>query len=228
MIDQLIIGEVHSYDDFDATVAERRIGKPKKKRITESVPFSNITHDFSAINGEVYWEDRTLEYVFEIIADSAEELEEKKQPFVSWIMNVMNERLYDPFIPDYHFLATFDDIDDDDSEIEKSVITVKFTAYPYMIANEPRTVTVALPKGTFTSNPITIKFVNESSHIIIPTLKLEGRCTIETSRNGYVPYQADGETIDEAFKLDVGENVWRFTFSLLEETLTVQFYEEVF
>jgi predicted Ser/Thr protein kinase len=79
MLDQLIIGDKGSCDDFEASVKERVIHPPKKKSIKKTIPFSNVTHDFSAINGEVYWEERTLEYIFEIIANSAEELEEKKQ-----------------------------------------------------------------------------------------------------------------------------------------------------
>ena len=63
MIDQLIIGKIASYDDFGASVAERKIIKPKKKSIKETVPFSNVTHDFSAIDGELYWEEASLEYI---------------------------------------------------------------------------------------------------------------------------------------------------------------------
>ena len=69
MIDQLIIGSKKSYDDFGASVSERTIHQPKKKTIKETVPFSNITHDFSGIDGEVYWEERKLEYIFENMPD---------------------------------------------------------------------------------------------------------------------------------------------------------------
>lgn len=228
MFDQLIIGDIHSYDDFDATVAERKVGKPKKKIVKDSVPYSNVTHDFSAINGEIYWEERELEYVFEIIADSAEELEEKKLPFMSWIMNVMNEKLHDPFIPDYHFLATFADIDEDDSEIEKSTITVKFTAYPYMIANEQRTYNYTIPAIT-DGEPMTVKITNDSAHIIVPTLIANKTCTISTERNGNASYSIPaGESRNEAFTLNVGVNVWTLHPVLSGANLTVQFYEEVF
>ena len=78
MIDQIKIGDKSSYDDFSASFSNRKIGKPKKKVIKETIPFSNITYDFSAINGELYWEERELEYTFEITADTPEELEELK------------------------------------------------------------------------------------------------------------------------------------------------------
>ena len=137
MLDQLRIGDKYSYDDFGASVAERKIGKPKKKTIKETVPHSNITYDFSKINGEIYWEERELQYVLELDAETPEELEDLKIDLSNWLMNVFEEDLFDPFIEGYHFRATYDDIDFDDSEVEKTTATVKFKAYPYMISNEP-------------------------------------------------------------------------------------------
>lgn len=138
MNDQLIIGDKASFDDFEASLATRNIGMPKKKSIKETVPFSNVTYDFSRINGELYWEDRPLEYVFEILASTPEELEELKTAFSSWVMNVFEEEIHDPFIPDYHFIGTYEDIDFEDEEtLDKTTVTVKFTAYPYKVANLP-------------------------------------------------------------------------------------------
>lgn len=138
MIDQLIIGEKASFDDFGASLATRNIGMPTKKSIKETVPFSNVTYDFSKINGELYWEERELEYVFEIIASTPERLEELKTAFASWVMNVHQEEIHDPFIPLHHFVGTFDDIDFEDEEsLDKTTVTVTFTAYPYKVANQP-------------------------------------------------------------------------------------------
>lgn len=221
MIDQLIIGRIASYDDFGASVAERKITKPKKKSIKETVPFSNVTHDFSAINGELYWEEGKLEYVFEIDADSAEELEEIKIPFVSWIMNVMNEELHDPYIQDFHFLATFDDIDIDDSEVEKATIKVKFTAYPYMICNFLRKSVVQISE---TDNTVTIK--NNSSHRITPTFKPSVECIITKGNSSYgIPA---GEIKDDSITFNPGINTFSVRATGNVGTLTVEFREEVF
>lgn len=221
MIDQLIIGDKHSYDDFEASVAERKNNKPKKKIIKETVPFSNETHDFSAINGEPYWEERTLEYVFEITADSAEELETKKQPFLSWIMNVMNEELHDPFIEDYHFLATFSEIADDDSEIEKSTITVKFTAYPYMIANEKRVGIYNL-----TTTELVIYITNNSSHRVTPTFISDVEYTVVKGNSSYgLPA---GELTSDVFMLNPGTTTMKVRSTGASGTLKIEFYEEVF
>lgn len=221
MFDQLIIGNKHSLDDFDASVAERKIGKPKKKSIKETVPFSNVTHDFSAINGEQYWEERELEYVFEIIAGSAEELEVKKQPFISWVMNVFQEKLYDPFVRDYHFIATFSEIDEDDSEIEKSTITVKFTAYPYMIADVKRVFAFAM-----TETEKTVIVTNDSSHRITPTITTDVECVVVKGSSSYgIPV---GAVTDEKFMLSPGENTLVIYSTSGSGTLKIEFYEEVF
>ena len=136
MLDQIIIDGIGSYADFEASVASRDIGEPKKKVIRQTIPFSNVTYDFSKIDGELYWEDRELKYVLEITADTPEDLERKKTAFKSWIMNVMNRELHDPFITDYHFLATFGSIDFDDSEVEKTTanVTDGVLISPYMPA----------------------------------------------------------------------------------------------
>lgn len=221
MIDQLIVGSKSSYDDFEASVKERKISAPKKKSIKETVPFSNVTYDFTAINGEIYWEERTLEYVFEITANTPEELEEKKQKFVSWVMNLMNAELHDPFIKDYHFNATFSDIDIDDSEIEKSTITVTFTAYPYMIADNVKVYRVAL----VASKEVTATVHNDSSHRITPTITSDVAFTLKIDNSTFS--LSAGETTDDAFKLEPGVT----TFKLKAEsagTIEISFFEEVF
>jgi hypothetical protein len=221
LFDQIIIGDKASYDDFEASVAERKNNKPKKKSIKETVPFSNETHDFSAINGEIYWEERTLEYVFEISANSPEELEEKKQPFISWVMNVMNEELHDPFVRDYHFLATFSELSDDDSEIEKSTITVKFTAYPYMISNMKRIIPCNI---TATEQVVNIK--NNSSHRVTPTFICDVEYTVVKGNTSYtIPA---GELASAVFMLAPGTNTIKVRSTRGSGTLKIEFHEEVF
>lgn len=221
MIDQLIIGNTKSYDTFGASVAERKIHPPKKKTIKETVPFSNKTHDFSAIDGEVYWEDRTLEYVFEILADSPEELEEKKTAFFSWIMNVNNEKLYDPFTKGYYYLATYDDCDIDDSEIEKSTITVTFTAYPYKIADKATVTTQSI-----TTSEKTISINNTSSHRITPTFNGSVPFNITVGGSSYA--FPTGETTSETVMLEPGINTVKVKSTSGSGTLTISYIEEVF
>jgi hypothetical protein len=220
LFDQLVIGNKSSHDDFEATVRDRVIKEPKKKVIKETVPFSNVTYDFSKMDGEFYWEERELEYNLEIIAFSIEEIEEKKLALKNWLMNVQEEELFDPFIKDYHFIATFDDISFDDSEFEKTTVTVTFTAYPYMIANEPTVYNFEL-----TANETkTIEIVNDSSHRLTPTFTNDVPVTIRRDSMSYtIP---TGETTDDTFKLSEGVNTLTVQ-STSKGTLKISFYTEV-
>lgn len=222
MIDQLRIGNKYSYDNFEANVKERNVGSPKKKIIKETVPFSNITYDFSKVDGELHWEERTLQYIFEIDALTPEELEEKKIEFKTWVMNVFKEELHDPFIENYHFIATFEDIDFDDSEIEKTTITVTFTAYPFMFSNTKKVATFTIP----TASEEAVQIVNKSSHRITPTLIasvpvsfVHGNTTFSVK---------SGETTNDSFKLETGLNTLKIQPVSTGGTLRLEFVEEVF
>ena len=204
MIDQLIIEDKASFTDFYASIAERKIKNPPKKSIKETVPFSNITYDFSAIHGEIYWEEREIEYIFEITAESPEKLEEKKHSFISWIMGINQQKLHDPHIPNYHFLATYKDMSSEDDEgLDKSTLTVTFTAYPYMIANTPKIYESELPASAQSS----IRVLNESDHPVSLTVKTNIDITlqydIDENRNitAAIP---QGEQIYRALKLQPG------------------------
>lgn len=225
MIDQLIIGDKASFDDFAASVAERKIKMPKKKSIKETVPFSNVTYDFSAIDGETYWEERVLEYVFEITADTPEEMEELKSRFASWVMNVQEAELRDPYIPGYHFKATYDDMDaNDDEGLEKTTLTVTFTAYPYMIADDAKVYEVTLAK----SGQTTLQVLNESTHPVIPTLYCSNVAELQVGGNSYA--MSLGTTTDASFKIPAGMTDIKVKngSSTAVTTVKISFNEEVF
>lgn len=223
-MDQLIIGDKASFDDFFASLAKRDIGMPAKKSIKETVPFSNITYDFSAINGELYWEERELEYIFEIIMPTPEKLEEAKTAFASWVMNVQNEEIHDPFIPDYHFVGTFDEIEFEDEEsLDKTTVSVTFTAYPYKVAN-------ALTEYEYTVDPHSIRDIyipNNSSHRVVPSFVADGEIFL-TNEEILV---GDTEIVVDGLYLEKGNNPLTIQdASALNNgsTLFVRFREEVF
>ncbi len=224
MFDQLIIGKKASLDDFGASLASRAISAPKKKSIKETVPFSNVTYDFSKINGELYWEERELEYVFEIIADDPASLEYKKAQFSKWVMNVMSEEIHDPYDPDFHYVGTFEDIDYEDEDcVEKTTITVTFLAYPYKIANKATNTICTVPA----LSEKTFAVFNDSGHKITPTIKTDCEIVIEYEAKTYSA--SVGTFKDNVLKLKSGGNV--FTIQNLantECTVVVSFFEELF
>lgn len=224
MLDQFIIGEKASFDDFGASVSARKISTPKKKEIKETVPFSNVTYDFSAIGGEVYWEERELQYDCEIIAPNPEDLERKKTAFSAWVMNVISENLIDPFDTNYHYIATYRDVTySDDESMEKTTAAVKFSAYPYKIANNPKVYKFTIPANS----EITATILNDSSHRLAPTIITDKAITLKLDDVSYsVP---EGETTGGDFKLKMGVNTVVLNNATDTEcALTVKFYEEVF
>ena len=225
MIDQLTIGDRASFDDFGASVAQRKIKPPKKKSIKETVPFSNITYDFSAINGETYWEERELEYTFEVTADDPETLEELKRKFFAWVMGVQGQELHDPHIPDYHFLATYDDMEvEDDEGLDKTTVTVTFTAYPYMIADAPKAYTVELPA----SRQVSLRVLNESEHPVSLTVANTTGITIKVGE-ALTAALSPGEGTYGTLKLPAGlTDIVLTNGETLNGTVRLSFYEEVF
>lgn len=224
MLDQLIIGTKASFDDFSASFSSRRIGTPQKKEIKETIPFSNKTFDFSAINGEVYWEERELEYEFEIIAPTPELLENAKLLFASWIMNIANEDIYDPFIKDYHFTnCTYSEMEfEDDESIEKTTAKVKFTAYPYKVANDEKIYSFTIPAGSTKE----VEVINNSAHRIKPVFTADGSAVVLL--NGETSFAVNTGDY-EGVKLKAGANTLEIQNGQESElTLTVKFTEEVF
>lgn len=223
-IDQLRIGYKSSYDDFEASLKQRVIHLPKKKSIRETVPYFNGSYDFSKINGEIYWEDRTLEYIFEIEADTPDDLEQKKTRFAAWIMNVMEEIIYDPYEPDYHYIGTYADHRwDDDESVEKSTVTVKFDAYPYKIANAATAYCFALPAASEVVKTV----YNDSNHPVAPTLCADASLAVQMGSTTYT--LPAGTYQDYNFKLEPGANVLTITNSgNSAATLSVEFFAEVF
>ena len=223
MLDQLKIGKKHSLDDFGASVAKREIEQPKKKSIKETVPFSNVAYDFSAINGEVYWEERKLTYYFEIMADSPVELEEKKTAFSNWVMNVADEKIFDPYEPDFHYMGSYEDMFYADEDcVEKTTATVIFSAYPYKVANRKTVNAFVVPAG----EEITVNVPNDSGHRITP----EVTCTNEvTIKKGDTTYSfPSGTAQNSVFSLVIGDNM----LSVKNEgkaacTVEFAFYREV-
>ena len=222
MIDQLIIEDKASFDNFGASVRERKINAPTKKTIKETVPFSNITYDFTQINGEPYWEEGSLEYIFEILADTPEELEEKKIAFSNWVMLVQEDKLYDPYLKDYHYVATFTEIDFDDIEVEKSTITVKFSVYPFKISNEKKMYSFDIGAG----NEVTTAIINDSSHKIVPTIEATENITITMNNSSYGLSAGTTESENLEFETGVVELTIKNT-SENDATVVISFNEEV-
>lgn len=124
----------HSFNDFGIWIKSKSIGNPKKKKNKVSVPFMNGEYDFSNIyGGEPAYEERTLEYTFEMIEPTKELCNAKKIEVLNWLHSKNTQSiLIDDTILGYYFLAECTDIKpDEDGRIFK--LTATFTAYPFKI-----------------------------------------------------------------------------------------------
>lgn len=135
------INGVHSFADYDLTIASRQIDLPPKSSIRKTVPFMNGYYDYSKMNGAVSWGERQIQYTFDIVGETVEEMDTKRTEVVNWLCNLHDVDIYDDTIPDYHFHGSFDGISQSE-DAEKSELTVIFVCYPFMISNEPTEVYV--------------------------------------------------------------------------------------
>lgn len=158
-----------SFIDFGQCIASREIAIPEKRIIKETVPFKNGSYDFTSINGEPTFENRTVTYTFDIIGASMAEVEEQKRQILDWLTFVENADIYDGYITGYHFKGSFESFEWSE-DWEQSELSVTFSVYPYMIADEATIKTVESTK----KDGVSVDVENNGSHAVIPSFKADG------------------------------------------------------
>lgn len=129
----------HSFTDLGQYLKSRNIGIPSRKRVTGTVPYMNGYYDFSALNGEPAYDERTLEYTFDIMEDTPEAVEMTKNNIISWAMGAVESKIYDDYDPDHYFIGSYSEAEfteDDDLPEEGGELTITFAAQPYRYDRE--------------------------------------------------------------------------------------------
>lgn len=123
----------HSYDDYNLLLESKKILPPAKKKIKTDVPFMNGTYDFSTIatNGENVFTERTIEVVFNLIANNKEILYMKYSEILEWLSDTGQQQLIFDDIKDYYFLAEVEGITDFNEAIRIGKFKVIFTCQPF-------------------------------------------------------------------------------------------------
>ena len=127
----------HSFRDLGITILNTRvIETPSKIKITETIPFSNITYDFSNLYGSNCYTERKLEYEFLIKADNNKDLELKRMDIENWLLSSSTKtKLFDDNLDGYYYNAECISTDFEDiNNIGK--LKAVFTAYPFKISSE--------------------------------------------------------------------------------------------
>lgn len=160
----------HLCEDFGLCIADRSLAVPAQKRATVSIPFSHGEIDFSAINGEVYYESRELAYSIDLIADDPAELEAQVSEVAQWLAPVCNDDIAEDSMPGYHWRASAASVgvSRDDSGTAATV-EAKFSAYPFALADEECEARIAV--GT---NPVVNRGSMRARISIVP----EGTVTL--------------------------------------------------
>lgn len=207
-------GNKHSYRDFGLTIKSKDIGIPKKNKVKETIPFMNGSFDFSNIYGGPSYEERTLDYTFNLQAKNKLELNSKKIAIIDWLMeNSTKEILFDDAIQGYYFLAECEDISakENGNYIEFSIT---FTAYPFKIRDcyegnnlwdDFNFELDVLQDTKFTVNGSSnVNIYNSSAIDIEPTIIASSQFEIVLDNKKYIV--ESGTSKDYRFKLKKGNN----------------------
>lgn len=208
----------HSFRDYGLIIKSKYISIPGKQKTTERVPFSNYNYDFSKIYGEEIFEDREIQYVFNLICDTKEELYSKGEKVIQWLYDNTNFKLYDDDVKGYYFLAECLSLDYKEVSALWE-ITVNFKAYPYKIGtyNEGAIPwdyfnfeTDYLQETSFNINGSKeVKIINSSSKKISPEIICDSDFTL--IKDGITYNLKSGSSKDWRFKLD--KNINNITIS---------------
>lgn len=209
-----------SYTDFGLAIKNRTISLPKKKTIKEDIPFSNGSYDFSNINGEIYWEEREIEYTFDIAEFTAEEMEKIKDDVVDWLLNIHDADIEDDYTKDYYYHGSYDD-NGWSEDFGQGELKIIFVVYPYKFAKSLTTKTIS---ATTTEQTIVIN--NDGSHKIIPTISTDGAVEITIGANTYS--LSSGTYTSSSFVLSKGENTWTIKTTTDTANVNISFRKEVF
>lgn len=128
---------LHSQIDFGATVTERDTNVPQKDRITDRVPYSSVTHDFTELYGEASYPERILQYKFTISDERGiRYLKPRAERFKHWLYEpIEKSELYDDREANYHFNAVCTEFHENYTKGVIAEITVIFAADPFMLPN---------------------------------------------------------------------------------------------
>lgn len=213
MTDGIRINDLHSYRNFDLCIKSRSIGLPEKKSIRETVPYMNGYYDFSALNGAPAWNERIIEFSFDVIGETPQALEIEVSKVLNWLCNVHDADIFDDTLTWQHWHGSYhsSDVAYDDSG-EQAEVKVSFVVHPFKIANEPTTYT--MKSGTYT--------IKNMGMVVSPIVSSNAAAAIQIGT--YVSSIPANEETKLEIDLKRGDNT---VIVSGDGTVTFSYYEEV-
>lgn len=211
--DGIRINGKHSYGDFGLYLKSRNIGLPEQKSIRETVPFMNGYYDFSALNGAPAWNERVIEYAFDVVNDTPADLDFFVSYVLGWLGLVHDADIFDDTVYGYHWHGSYKEakVAWDESGLHAE-IAVSFVVHPFKIANEAKE--HSLTAGTHT--------IINSGMAVSPYAQSDADAAIQIGN--YVSSIPANEKIQLEIDLERGENTVLITG---EGTVTLSYFEEV-
>lgn len=211
--DGIRIKDLHSYRDFDLYIKSRKIGLPEKKHIRETVPFMNGYYDFSALNGSPAWNERIIEYAFDVIGDTPQHLEAEVSKVMNWLCNVHDEDIFDDTLTRFHWHGSYESciVNYDDCG-EQAEIKVSFVVHPFKIADEATV--FSMEAGTYT--------ITNPGMAVSPIVTSDADAAIQIGT--YVSSIPANEVIHLGIDLERGDNTVIVTGT---GTVNFSYFEEV-
>lgn len=134
MIEEFSVNGVHSYHTFGLRILERKIGSAPKDSMTERVPFSSVTHDFSRIYGRQSYGERILSYELEFVCMNKKIAQNRIIEILKKLKWDGRKNLYDDLLCDYHYEVREPEIDFSESHGVYN-FKMKFPANPEIKPN---------------------------------------------------------------------------------------------
>lgn len=123
----------HSYNDFNLILNSRTISTPTKKKIKVDIPGMNSVYDFSTVasKGELIFNQRAIECVFTLLANSKRELHAKLSRVAEWLQDAPQGQLVFDDISYFYFMAEVEGNIEFEESNNIAEITVIFIAEPF-------------------------------------------------------------------------------------------------
>jgi len=99
------MNDKHSWNDFGCRISEREIGQPEKKRIVETVPYSNDVQNFNTLYGIQAYGERDLRYRLVLMDNAENRAQQTIRKICAWLNVSGYVPLYDDMMPEHYFLA---------------------------------------------------------------------------------------------------------------------------
>lgn len=216
----LLIDDVDIFEKWGITVKERNIGKPRKKKILETLPYTSKVLDFSNIYGSTAYEERPLQYVLNIIGTQPNRIATGflETEFTNFIMSKQKIKLVDEVFPGYHFVAEVREGTDFSPLFNYGELLVNFEAYAFKIKEakegspywDDYTILDYYQEVNFSVNGSrNIELMNNGSEVIFPKVTCSSQMKTKI-RNKEITFPP-GVTLSLDFELQIGMNYLEVT-----------------